>query len=86
MATDDEKRKIRNAVERKATETGIPIRWVKDALNDATDDLDSFIQNAKPQIANVIDAATQPYGVTLTAQEKTWFTAIVLRRLLLRDA
>ena len=64
---------------------GVPIRWVKAAVNDTVDAIDSLISNAKPQISTVIDDASQPYGVTFTAQEKVWLTAYTLHRLYLRD-
>lgn len=76
--TDEEKTKIRNAAARKADKAGVPIRWVKGALNDAAQAVEDLINNSSIAISNVINAASEPYGITFTAAEKKWIVALTV--------
>lgn len=77
--TNDEKRKIRNAVERKANENDIPISWVKGAINEAAQAIEDAISDPAFQISvsDDIDTATSAYSITFTNQEKKWLFAFV---------
>jgi hypothetical protein len=76
--TDREKTMIRNRAEQKATEAGVPIRWVKGALNDSAQAVEDLIVSSATAISNTIDAASQPYGITFTATEKKWIVALTV--------
>lgn len=77
--TIEEKVAIRNAIARKATESDIPVRWVKACINDAAQAVETLIANSSVAISNAIDTATVvPYGVTFTAAEKRWIVALTV--------
>lgn len=78
ILTDEEKTKIRNAAARKADEIGVPIRWVKGALNDVAQAVEDLLVNNATAISNAIDAASEPYGITFTAAEKKWIVALTV--------
>lgn len=84
--TDAEKAQIRNAVARKATQEGVPIHWVKGAINDAAQAVEDLLVSSAPAISNTIDDASQPYGVTFTADEKKWIVAWAVFMKYQRDA
>lgn len=76
--TDQEKAQIRNAVERKAIQEGIAVYWIKAALNDAAQAVEDLLVNNAAAISNVINNASQPHGVTFTANEKKWIVALTI--------
>lgn len=91
---------VRNRLEAKALALGIPVSWVKglvDAAAQAVEDLisgDSLIARAEVPAGGIsfpvllsarLDAATQPFGVTLTAAQKRHLVAFVLRVKFERD-
>lgn len=76
--TTEEKVKIRNAAARKANEAGVPIRWVKGALNDAAQAVEDLIVASAIPISNAINTASAPYGITFTATEKRWIVALTV--------
>ena len=76
--TTEEKVKIRNDMERKAAQEGIPVQWIKDAVNDAAQAIEDLIINNATAISNAIDAASQPHGITFTADEKKWLVAFTV--------
>lgn len=78
--TDAEKVILRQAVARKAAEAGIPIRWVKACLHDTAQAIEDILSGLSLQneVSNAIDGASSPYGVTFTAMEKRWITALVM--------
>lgn len=76
--TDEEKVKIRNAAARRANEAGVPIRWVKGALNDSAQAVEDLLANSALAISNAINAASEPYGITFTAVEKRWIVALTV--------
>jgi hypothetical protein len=85
--TDEEKRKIRNAAERKANANSVSISWVKGAVNDAAQAIEDAISAAafQTQVSSDIDTATSSYGVTFTNQEKKWLFAFVCEHKFRRD-
>jgi hypothetical protein len=99
--TNAEKRKIRNAVERKANKTDIPITWIKAAVHDAAQVIEDALSGDDPILraecaptvgtgfdgitSSRIDTATTPHGVTFTNQEKKWLAAVVMEVKYTRD-
>lgn len=83
--TDVEKRIIRNFLERKATDTQVPVSWVKAAVNDGAQAIEDLIVANAGAISSAIDAATTPHGVTFTAAEKKALVAKTLELKFVRD-
>ncbi len=78
--TTDEKVKIRRAVARKAANIGVPVSWVKGAVNDSAQAVEDILASAafQTQVSDDIDTASTPYGVTFTNSEKKWIAALVM--------
>lgn len=87
ILTNEEKRKIRNAAERKANQNDLPISWVKDAINDAAQAIEDAISDPAFQtsVSDGIDVATAPYSISFTNQEKKWLFAFVCDHKFRRD-
>ena len=87
ILTDDEKRIIRNAAERKANQADIPIHWVKAAIGDSAQAVEDILDSVafKTSVSNAIDAAADVYGITFTNTEKTWLAALVMEVKYTRD-
>lgn len=85
--TDEEKVKIRRAAARKAANADIPIAWVKGAINDSAQAVEDILASTafRTQVSTDIDAASSPYGVTFTVQEKNWIAALVMEVKYSRD-
>ncbi len=96
--TGQDKQEIRNFMEQKAYETGIAVRWIKAAIHDAAQAIEDIeggtykIQCPEDKLLSIVDigsrevdAATAPYGLTLTNQEKKWLRAKVLERRFIKD-
>jgi hypothetical protein len=75
--TIDEKRKIRNAAERKANSVGVAIHWNKTDINDAVQAIEDILDSPafKTQVSDAIDAAA---ATTFTASEKKWLGGLVM--------
>jgi len=95
--SESEKAKIRNFIEEKATSASVPISWVKGAINAAAQAIQDLEDGTKTIVkADVpasllaigsadIDAATSPFGITFTGQQKKWLRAKVLELRFLKD-
>ena len=85
--TTEELVKIRRAAARKAARADVPISWVKGALNDSAQAVENVLSSValQSQISSSIDAASSPYGITFTAQEKRWIAAMVMEVKFTRD-
>lgn len=73
--TNNEKAKVRQFMQTKANEEGVPITWVKDNLNAAAQALEDALASNKASYAAAIETAAP--GVFDNA-EKKWIGAIVL--------
>lgn len=76
ILTDEEKKKIRNGVERIADREGVSVHWVKGAINDAAQAVEDFLVDNASTMSTEINTASQPYGVTFNADEKKWIVAL----------
>ncbi len=76
--TDREKRLVRNFMEKKANEMGVPVRWIKDCMNNTAQAVEDALEAIKPSVAADMNAASSPYGVTFNAAEKKKIAAIVM--------
>jgi len=78
--TEAEKILLRQTVERKSNEAGIPQRWVKACLHDVGQAIENILSstNLQTAISNAVDTAAAPYGVTFSGTEKRWLAAIVM--------
>lgn len=83
--TETERVKVRRGIEKWANDNGVPVSWVKAAVNDSAQAVEDAIQAIKADVANDIDAASQPHGVTFTAAQKKVIAAWVLRLNYVRD-
>jgi hypothetical protein len=68
--TANQKQRARNWMERKAKEAGLPVSWVKGAVNDALDAIDGLMTSNAGAISTAINGASQPHGITFTAAQK----------------
>lgn len=99
--TTSQKTQIRQAASRKATQLGVPVDWVKDAINDAAqaiiNTLDGDVPLQQSEIgptgtgfnvvmSNRIDNATSPYGFTFNVTQKKWLFAFVCEIVFQRDS
>jgi hypothetical protein len=82
--TDAEKIKIRNALERKARELGIPVRWTKPHIHNVLQAIEDVFDSPtfKTAVSNAIDNASP---LSFSATEKTWIAAQVFEAKFLRD-
>ncbi len=78
--TSTEQVVFRNASERKANQTGLPVRWVKACLRDVAQAMEDVLDapSFKTAISNAIDTASAPYSVIFTNAEKQWLFAFVM--------
>lgn len=85
--TAEERQRIRNACEAKASAAGVPITWVKGGLNDAAQAVETVLSSTalSNQISTAIDNATAAYGITFTANQKKWIVSLVLQAKYVRD-
>lgn len=68
--TATQKQRVRNWAEEKARNSGVPVTWVKAAINDVCDAFDTFLLDNQASINTRINNASQPHGVTFTAAQK----------------
>jgi len=98
--TAKEKALVRNFLERKALDTGIPVSWIKAAVNDASQVFEDLIDGTTPITDAEIpgggksfkvlakermDTASIPHGVTFTNNELKWISAKTFELKFIRD-
>ena len=74
-----------NSVQREYERNRLPIRFRKAVFNAAAQAVEDRMTNSAAIIAADIDAATAPFGVTLTGAEKKQIAAQVFRLKFARD-
>lgn len=85
VLTNEEKAKIRNAVEKIANQNGVSIDYVKGAINDSAQAIEDALVSMKTAVSSDIDNASSTYGVTFTNQQKRWIAAKVMELCFVRD-
>lgn len=83
ILTNQEEDKIRNVIERKANEAGVPITWVKAQLNNAAQAIEDVITGRAAAISLAIDTAMSP--IVLTNPQKRFLVGKVLETKFQRD-
>jgi hypothetical protein len=73
--TEDEKAQVRQFIQKKANKEGVPISWIKDNLNAASQAFEDELNSCKPDLAAAIETAAP--GV-FDGPEKKWIGAMVL--------
>lgn len=85
VLTDDEKVKIRRGLEKWANDQGVPIAWVKAAVNDAAQAVEDALQSMKISVSADMDTASQAHGVTFSNPQKKIIAAWVMELNHVRD-
>lgn len=85
VLTEAEKVKIRRGLERWANENGVPVAWVKAAVNDAAQAVEDALQNMKVSVSSTMDTASQAHGVTFSNPQKKIIAAWVMELNHVRD-
>lgn len=85
--TDAEKVEIRKVIAKKATESDVPVAWVKGAINAAAQAVEDILSSGafQTQVSDDIDTASAPYSVSFTNVEKKWISAVVMDLKYVRD-
>lgn len=81
VLTNQEKARIRNALERKFPNA----TWPKGAVNDAAQVIEDFLTSNQAAISTSVNTATSTYGVTFTAAQKKVLGAAAFYEKYLRD-
>lgn len=64
--TTEERRQIRNYMERYANANNIPIAWVKAAVNDSAQAFEDWLVANQASASAAVQAAASPHGITWT--------------------
>jgi hypothetical protein len=83
--TDEEKRQIRNYMERYAAANNVPVAVVKAAVNDSAQAFEDWLVANQAGAAVAVQAAAAPHGVTWTNPELKQLGAIVFNLKYSRD-
>lgn len=85
LLTEQEKRKVRNYMERYANKNDAPITWVKVALEDSAQAFEDWLIANQSGAAIAIQAAASPHGITWTSAELKQIGAVVFNQKYSRD-
>ena len=83
--TTEEKRLIRNLMEKKAIEAGFDHRWIKECMHDTAQAVEDALQSIKSQVSSDMDTASTAYGVSFTGAEKKKIAALVMQAQYVRE-
>ena len=68
--TATQKDRARQWMAQKAKDASVPVTWVKAAVNDTLDAIDTDMTAHKATLSTAMNTASTPHGITWTAAQK----------------